>query len=851
MYINSSTARSDHFPHSTQSTFVISSGVWYVGEKMATQYANTGGYYGHRKEEAVPYFSPRTSLPRPISDSTDIMEDFDNDDSDEFDLPDDSPFTSVASFGSASVSTASTPDEAHTPESTGLTLFDFHIDEKAVRGPNGPHLFRSFVDSSIYNQDTDIDLTAEDRPPSTMVPFYQSASKLDPVRRDTPVPNRATPTPQPQQQRDSSSTKGDFTPMESEARNWTPQHVVRWLQICGFDNGVLETFFYNDISGSILLELQTQDLKELGIQSFGKRHMLMGAIKGLLSRARTTNVEVPYQPDTGPIPPTPRTFTTTTSGSVSSSNSDGKGSDRRAVNSRRRRHHSNDKVTKETTLAPEDPVSIVAIEQVLPKLHSCSKGENCRKWQKQQARLAHLAKDLPIESSNGRIIVRGDPGNPKTAPNLRSPKSDITPSLVASSDVMGPARKPEYQLSMDKLNEVQPRDPQENVRNFISFQKLSKLQPVNEPGTPPKETIRSPESSSLGSAKGNPTLSENLRHLPRLQIPRADDRDSGDYTANLSSQRTVTPSITRKKPYFDDEYPTAIPQGQQYAYGVAASPGDFYRVDPHYSQSTPLSEMDVPMTAFPISLVSREDSQSVPPNMRFGADRLVFDPIFRPGSTKGTRHRRNTSHHNFPTLCSLDERRAVNPIETPEDMERTPRVNRGKNHLLSPTRCSANDNDITQSGWMKKRKTTRLMRHEWEDHHFTLQGTQLAMHTDEDSARRHSKALEYIDVDDYAVACSSLASSSKLTAAFKKTVLKRKDNIASDSAFGFSLIPATGSGSNTIDKKALFLHSGKPHHFAVKTRDERIDWMRELMLAKALKRGRESGAAMNVNGNFI
>lgn len=840
---------------------------------MATQYAYDRGYPGLRKSEAVPYFSPRSSFPRPLSDSTDIMEDYDNDDSDDFDLTDDSPFTSVVSFGSGSVSTASTPDEAHTPESTGLTAFDFHIDEKTVKGPNGPHLFRSSFDSE-YTYDLDEgDLPYEDRPPSTLSSFYQSASKLDPVRRDTPVPNRVSsttqsevqsrvqsqpqshyqPQPQPQSQpqhRTGSVTKQEFAPVEAEAPRWTPHDVVRWLQVRGFDNSIIQTFFYNDISGAILLELQTQDLKELGIQSFGKRHTLMGAIQSLHS-LKTTNVEVRRPQDTASIPPTPSTFTTTTSDCHSASMTSDDGSDRSANKNRRRRHHSNeDMPPKVTNLGPGDSVSIVAIEQVLPKLHSCSKGENCRKWQKQQIRLGQLAKDLPIGPSNGRIIVTGDPGNPKTAPNLaKSPHSDITPSLIASSDVLGPVQAPEYQFSLDRLSEVQPRDPQENVRNFISFQKLSKLQPVSQPGTPPKETLPSPESESPSSVRGNLTLSQNLRHLPKLQIPGDIDRDSGDYTAYLSSQKTVTPSITRRKTSFDEEYPTAIPQGQQYAYGVAASPGDYYRYDPHYDQSTPVSEMDVPTTALPIGPVSREESQSVPPNMRFGTDRFVADPISRPGSAKGDRHRRNTSHHNFPTLCPLDERRAVNPIETPEDLARTPRVNRGKNHLLSPTRCSPND--VTQSGWMKKRKTTRLMRHEWEDHHFTLQGTQLSMHTDEDSARRNSKALEYIDVDDYAVACSSLASSSKLTAAFKKTVLKRKDDTLNESAFGFSLIPASTSGGSTVDKKALFLNSGKSHHFAVKTRDERIDWMRELMLAKALKRGRDSGAALNINGNFI
>jgi hypothetical protein len=147
---------------------------------------------------------------------------------------------------------------------------------------------------------------------------------------------------------------------------------------------------------------------------------------------------------------------------------------------------------------------------------------------------------------------------------------------------------------------------------------------------------------------------------------------------------------------------------------------------------------------------------------------------------------------------------------------------------------------------MKKRKTTRLLRHEWEDHHFTLRGTQLAMYPDEDASRRDSKALEYIDVDDYAVACSSLASSSKLTAAFKKTVLKRRDNAQGEAAFAFCLIPSPNAGS---DRKSFFNQAAKTHRFAVKTREERIDWMRELMLAKALRRGRESGATLNLNGN--
>lgn len=816
---------------------------------MATQLSFDQAYSRIHKSEAVPFYVPRTSVPRPLSEATDILEDDDNDDSSGF--PEDSPFTSVASFGSGSISTASTPDEATTPDSTGLTAFDFHIDEKVVRGPNGPHLFRSSTDSSEYNDFVNASLNQYERPPSTTVPYYQSASMLDPVRRDTPVPNRLTSATQPQQQPHQAPVRQNAVQTSSNVYTWSPRDVVQWLQSQGFDDTIIETFFVNDITGTILLELQAQDLKELGVQSFGKRHMLMGAIQSLQSfladphAVRRGSQGAPTQEAL----PTPLSSTSLSSDCPSNSNSEEQKLGRRSTNSRRRRSPSQEVTRKAGDLGPGDSVSIVAIEQVLPKLHSCSKGENCRKWQKQQAKLAQLARDLPAGSTQGRIILTGDPGNPTTAPNLvRSPKSDLTPSLVASSDVMGP-RTPGFQLSKEKLNEVQPRDPQENVRNFLSFQNLSKLQPVNEPGTPPKETLPSPESASPSSARGNQTLSEHLRHLPKLQIP-AETEDSLTVPSALSAQRTATPSmVSRRQPQYNEEDLTAIPRGQRYAYGTTMSPGDFYRTDPHYGQGTPFSEMDVPMTAFPIGPVAREESQSVPPNMCFGADRrIVIDQIIRPASTKAGHHRRNTSQHNLPTLGSLDERYAVNPIETPEDLARTPRVAYSKNSL-SPTRRSPSD--ATHSGWMKKRKTNRLLRHEWEDHHFTLQGTQLAMHTDEESAHRNSKALEYIDVDDYAVACSSLASSSKLTAAFKKTVLKRRDNPLNESAFGFSLIPGTGQGNSVVDKKALFLNSGKSHHFAVKTRDERIDWMRELMLAKALKRGRDSGASMNVNGNMI
>lgn len=159
---------------------------------------------------------------------------------------------------------------------------------------------------------------------------------------------------------------------------------------------------------------------------------------------------------------------------------------------------------------------------------------------------------------------------------------------------------------------------------------------------------------------------------------------------------------------------------------------------------------------------------------------------------------------------------------------------------------------------MKKRKT-KMLRHEWHEHHFTLKGTHLAMHKDETAM----ETLEYIDVDDYAIACSSVASGSKLNAAFKAMNISRGNKDKKDeTAFSFQLIPAAiekgvrlrkrdssvpNASAGAADNKAA---NNKTHYFAVKSRDERIDWMRELMLAKALKQKSE-GYEVNVNGNMI
>ncbi|KAJ6161245.1 Sterile alpha motif type 2 [Penicillium chermesinum] len=830
---------------------------------MDAQYGYNLSYMIPRKEEPLPLFPARTTMPRPLSEATEIS------DEEAAAYLYDSPMRSVASFGTGSVSTASTPDQVTTPESTGLTAFDFHIEDKNTRGPSGPHLFRTSVVSD-HQSALEVDLMLEPTPGTAVAPFHNRASKLEPYRQDTPLPSHLTSvTPQPQYEPRIERVSSFGTMATAD---WSPQDVVQWMQSLGFESDIVHKFLQNDISGEILLELQSEDLKELDILSFGKRRRIMSSIQSLRSGSSVSGSSVPSSSrnsgSTAEIQSTVRTSTMMSStsrhqSSIGSQQSNSSynscpSTDEDSVETRprRRRQQSSPEIHRTSDVQPGDSVSIVAIEQLLPKMHNCSKGEHCRKWQKQQAKIARLAQDLPIQAFGGRAILTGDPGNPLTAPNLlKSPtKSEITPSIVASSDAMGVDRPSTMQLLQERLKEVQPQDPQENVRNYLNFQSLSKLQTVNDPPTPPRESLPSPDSESPDSAKITPTLADNLRGLPRLHIPSMHSIASTVPTENWSALKTVTPSILTKHHQLHPDEMTAIPGGlQAQSRGPIASPGDFYRYDPTYRQETPFSEVDVPVTAIPVGPVAREESQSVPPNMRFGNRFFMpVDPIVRPSSTKQEpHHRRCPSAQGGRMLNPLKEDKVLTPIETPEDLKNTPRAPHCRNNLFVNAQNGHGPNDATHSGWMKKRKTTRLLRHEWEDHHFTLKGTQLSMHNDEEAARRNSKALERIDVDDYAVACSSLASNSKLTAAFKKTVLKRRDNIPEESAFAFSLIPAPNNNGSAIDRKTLFLNSGKSHHFAVKTRDERIDWMRELMLAKALKRGREEGASVNMNGNMI
>ncbi|PWY91263.1 SAM and PH domain protein [Aspergillus heteromorphus CBS 117.55] len=812
---------------------------------------------------------------------------FDDTDFEYSDSDEESPRMSMGSFGYDSVSSASTPDPP-TPEHVPREVY---LHRKSTEGPSGPHLFtpdlfRSSIISSRSVPTTEIDLYFERSPVqsqfqsdietpqfpmsevdtpsfpvsdldtaqftgSSMGSFTHSEASMSQASVSQASMSQASMSQasmsqasmsqasvsQVSRSESSSSGKYVFPPCapqphrtvypdvsqveEDEIRGWAPSQVAHWMHIGGYDDSVIEKFMINDIAGDVLLNLHTDDLKELGIQSFGKRHQIMGSIDHLrntmLKRSASRN----------------RAFSSPSQHSYAESASTSSRSYAASVSP------TGEVISREPNgnqLTETEAVSIVGIEQVLPKPHNCSKGENCPKYRRYQRQMEKLATEYPEAILiPGQSIVTGNPGNPQTAHNMLRPKSDTEPSVIASSDVFGPQITP--RLSEEALNEVKNLDPQEKMRQFFSYQHVDYHHSGSDSDSDSDDSMPSPAPHVMVTAAGTSPASSppaarlnnmtaNLRNLPKLMIPT--DSDSDDLTTAVTAQRTITPSMGSHM-YGS---PTVVQEYGPFSNARQVAPADYYR------QGTPFSEVDAPVVGLPEGPVARETSQSVPPDMRYGnlMRARYGGPISRSPSVRA------------PTSMSLrrvKEGKPLTPIDDPADLRRSPRIAQ-----KSGTNTSVALNpDVTRSGYMKKRKPARFLRHDWQEAHFTLRGTNLAMHKDELSALRQSRALDEIDVDAYAVACSSLASSSKLTAALKKSILRNGNHPGKDdSAFTFSLVPA----SKENEKKMLFGSKDvKSHHFAVKTRDERIDWMRDMMLAKALKKGKDEGYEMRPEGNFI
>lgn len=726
---------------------------------------------------------------------------------------------------------------------------------KPVEGPKGPHLFRS----SQISTDSSFDYALQMSP---LLP------KHPPPRTETAF-SQNTVTPVSQQPAISFSIDAlmnnpsdDFTSAEAAIRQWNPTQVIDWMVDTGIDESVIECFENHDISGAVLLALQFDDLKEIGIHSFGKRHQLWDAISAVQGKEGIAPEPTPFQD-------TSRPCTTDTRRSPSRS--------RNACDtpiecdvpaleptkSKKRRGRKAPKAPGPTT--PMESVSIVAIEQLLPKPHTCAKGEDCAKWRKQQRELKLLHQEngigrFPISpTKGGRIFVHGDPGNAATARNIvpreverqreesYEPHSEVIPSIVASSDVFGPSQLPAFALHEGMLERIDKRDPQENVKQFLNFQHMQSpvspmedqyldgtLTPIERPATSPPQR-RAPEplplfpeehvtpfhqqQTVLQPLQYNAGPHQQLKALPKLDIPRsASAAPAANYIKSPETSNMICRSTT-------------------------ASPGPVYRL------GTPSSEMDVPVTFQDAGPIERDTSQSVPPSMQFREQQQLSrshsraqpwhrpsfalpavkeNEVFSPVSDTKSRPSLSSSRADSSNTASTRKSSTSSIDSTASTKAKDPA------HHSPTTQQFGYGAECTHAGWMRKRKT-KMLRHEWQDAHFRLKGTQLAMHS---NARLSAAELDSFDVDKYAVACSTAPSSSKLSAAFKGLHIRSDSKGNADPApFAFQLVPnrdGAGAGGSAMGRKTA-ADGGKTHHFAVKTKDERIDWMRELMLAKALQ----------------
>jgi len=781
----------------------------------------------------------RSSLERPLSHISVAYTDIEDDSSDFEEM-------SGSSDNRHSQTTISTFEEVQTPgEDMRPPYPQWHTD-KPVEGPRGPHLFRASTSSNDFPYDYALQMSPilPKEPPSRLPSSFREATP------ETIVP-----------QAEYNNIAVAVSHLDTaEVRAWTSQDVATWMYQNGFEDEVIERFLDHDITGAVLLDLQFRDLRELEIQSFGKRHQLWNQIDslrtadGLASPIAPAAIPTPFEDIDRPCPE-----------ARNGSKSKGRTGGRRTKS--QRRNQVNDAIT------PAHSVSIVAIEQLLPKPHVCNRGERCSKYRKQQRQLARLQQEhgFPISpEKGGHIFIAGNPGNAQTAlravenvyrPNSETATSVVVPSVVASSDVLGPGQLPDF--SLEELQKVEKRDPQDNVRQFLSLQGMDRpytsAAPIEAPPTPPTEVFpprpflvipqqqHYPEvsafsaSTSAHTAQSSDTFSatpsalhpaefvpaphHNLKSLPKLTIPPARSVSAQPH----GNARTAVPASQFPAP------DTAFSPCR------TASPGGVYRF------GTPFSEMDVPVTAVQPEPVVRDTSQSVPPNMQYQL------PTQRTGS------RQDRRRPSLP-MPALDENRVFSPtVHSDDDTLRGTQFfdyspDSSPIKTTQSTEPEAADTvaplpkggflykGVNHHGWMKKRRT-KLLRHEWQDHHFRLQGTKLAMHPNELPS---SLALQTIDVDDYAVACSSLASN-KLSAKLKALKLssghyKEKD-VTAHHAFEFQLVP-TALGKNEVKRVTA---NGKVHHFATTTKDNRIDWMRELMLAKAMK-AKNDGYEVTVNG---
>lgn len=200
------------------------------------------------------------------------------------------------SVGSDGMKTASSCDEAKTPTTPPLAM-DFGTQQpmqmsmkRTTVGPRGPHLF-----STMFLQPYQSEEHLDDDYLSPISPVRENSYPSPYSSRKSPVgsqhsllqvppvlPMQSLPVEVNVNERPVSAMSIALHDIEeSEIENWSPMQVCTWMADLGFEETLIEKFRQNDISGAILMQLKWEDLKELDIQSFGKRIELWSELNHL------------------------------------------------------------------------------------------------------------------------------------------------------------------------------------------------------------------------------------------------------------------------------------------------------------------------------------------------------------------------------------------------------------------------------------------------------------------------------------------------------------------------------------------------------------------------------------------
>ncbi|KAF3928704.1 hypothetical protein AA313_de0203815 [Arthrobotrys entomopaga] len=867
----------------------------------------------------------------------DIREEDEDDEEDRGIIPEDSLYNKTLrmnnwlsdgardSVGSDGMKTASSCDEAKTPTTPPLSM-DFGASQqmsmkRTTVGPRGPHLF-----SSLFLPAHQSDEHVDEEYLSPISPVRES-SYSSPYSRRSPVGSQHSllqvPQPLSRPQLSVDVNERPVSAMsialdeveEGEIENWSPAQVCEWMHGLGFEDVLIEKFRQNDISGAILMQLKWEDLKELDIQSFGKRielwselnHLRKSPVISSTSPKRDLNFETSsvHSPpllsrhasrksreskfrqspnlSMSPSSYTSSPSTVTRSNTVATSRPSAPGPRKHAPLLRISTDVASLKPRPQPRLhvsAPPEPDSEDDFEEVddfsdhedyspipiameekrrptglsiiipgstldIPKaLNSAdSKSSNGnshdgRSKHKHMPRFTapHPAKrrvskrlSTPISPVSAQIEIFAAPSvlgltkgqrismleteSPRWDNDELPAKSPWAPSICASSDVLSPSDRGDVKLKADELRKVSALTAQEQVSKFIALQHLQKLE-ERAPSSLKNEYAAVKESSPVSphgppSVRSQPPMTKAVqrstslrtfdRHKPRaLQIstePVAPGPASAGFTPrnNEDVRNYQPPEIVQQKPAQTVAPARSVPQLLRSSTAPSPSLGSLA------SQSTP-------------SLVRSASVAS--PRISQG----TASGVSRSNSTSGATKRPSVSTNGKkPPSLGKSLIDTVNEEAEWED---------ASSHGSAPPSPS----ERVFTGEMKKR-TNHFLRNEWNTHRVELRGTKLTVY--KSTAARD--ILTTIEIDDYSVTCTTAGSN-------KFKGLKTGSKKDSDGMYHFQLV-SNNDAKRSGDQK-------KEHHFAVSSREERIDWMRELMLAKAIKQ-KKSGFQVEVNGKMI